>query len=205
MLTGSIVMFAGSTAPQGWLLCDGSAVSRSTYSALFDIIGTDYGAGDESTTFNVPDLTGRVAIGSSPNYPSASRGGEEAHVLTEQEIPSHSHVVGQHGHGNSFTFSTPSLSHTVTQAVFKYNAPGTTANSGNSTTSGSTYNLAGTTNTNATRSTNAEVSDHDAANCTMSGSITDCSEFNTESSGIDEQHDNMQPYITLNYIIYAGV
>lgn len=202
MLTGSIVMFAGSTAPQGWLLCDGSAVSRSTYSALFDVIGTYYGEGDESTTFNVPDLTGRVAIGSSQNYPSASTGGEESHVLTEQEIPSHSHVVGQHGHGNSFTFTTPSLSHTITQAVFKYNANSGSTRSRDGT--GITV-YSGTTSTNATRSTNAEVSNHDAADCTVSGSITDCSAFDTDSSGIDEQHDNMQPYITLNYIIYAGV
>ena len=136
MLTGSIVMFAGSTAPQGWLLCDGSAVSRSTYSALFDVIGTNYGEGDESTTFNLPDLTGRVAIGSSLNHPSTSTGGEETHVLTSQEIPSHSHVVGQHGHGNNFTFNTPSLSHTITQPVFKYNAPGSTATGTSSTGSG---------------------------------------------------------------------
>lgn len=201
MLTGSIVMFAGSTAPQGWLLCDGSAVSRSTYSALFDVIGTYYGEGDESTTFNVPDFTERVAIGSSQNYPSASKGGEESHVLTEQEIPSHSHVVGQHGHANSFTFTTPSLSHTITQAVFKYNAVSATT----SARSGSVVAYLGTSSAAATRSTNAAVSNHDATDCTMSGSITDCSEFDTDSSGIDEQHDNMQPYITLNYIIYAGV
>jgi microcystin-dependent protein len=51
------------TAPSGFLECDGSAVSRSTYAALFAVIGTTYGAGDGSTTFNVPDLTDKVAVG----------------------------------------------------------------------------------------------------------------------------------------------
>lgn len=54
--TGSIVPFAGSTAPEGYLLCDGSAISRTTYSALFSVIGTTYGEGDGNTTFNIPDL-----------------------------------------------------------------------------------------------------------------------------------------------------
>ena len=62
-LTGFIQMYAGSTAPIGWLMCDGSAVSRTTYADLFDVIGTDYGSGDGSTTFNLPDLRGRVAVG----------------------------------------------------------------------------------------------------------------------------------------------
>jgi len=54
--TGSIMIWAGTTVPEGYLLCDGSAVSRTTYSALFSAIGTTYGAGDSSTTFNLPNL-----------------------------------------------------------------------------------------------------------------------------------------------------
>ena len=60
---GEVKMYAGSTAPQGWLMCDGSAVSRNTYARLFEIIGTTYGAGDGETTFNLPDLRGRVVTG----------------------------------------------------------------------------------------------------------------------------------------------
>src|SRR3990172_4438848 len=60
---GSILMYGGSSAPTNWLLCDGSAVSRTTYLNLFNIISTTYGVGDGSTTFNVPDLRGRVAVG----------------------------------------------------------------------------------------------------------------------------------------------
>ena len=60
---GMVVPFAGSTAPSGWLICDGAAISRSTYSALFAVIGTTYGAGDGSTTFNIPDLQDRILQG----------------------------------------------------------------------------------------------------------------------------------------------
>lgn len=60
---GFIQPYAGASAPTGWLLCDGSAVSRTTYSALFGLIGTNYGAGDGSTTFNVPNLKGRFPLG----------------------------------------------------------------------------------------------------------------------------------------------
>jgi microcystin-dependent protein len=61
--TGSMMAYAGSSAPSGWLLCAGQAVSRTTYAALFSAISTAYGAGDGSTTFNLPDLRGRIPAG----------------------------------------------------------------------------------------------------------------------------------------------
>lgn len=60
---GAMMAYAGATAPAGWLLCYGQAVSRTTYSALFAVIGTAYGAGDGSSTFSLPDLRGRVPAG----------------------------------------------------------------------------------------------------------------------------------------------
>jgi microcystin-dependent protein len=60
---GMLAPFAGSSAPDGWLLCAGQAVSRSTYAALFAVVSTTYGSGDGSTTFNLPDLRGRTAVG----------------------------------------------------------------------------------------------------------------------------------------------
>lgn len=65
--TGTITQYAGASAPTGYLLCDGSAVSRSTYADLFTILSTSYGAGDGSTTFNLPDLRGRVPVGKGTN------------------------------------------------------------------------------------------------------------------------------------------
>lgn len=56
ILPGTVIMYASSTIPTGWLKCDGAAVSRTTYKALFGIIGTTYGTGDGSTTFNVPNF-----------------------------------------------------------------------------------------------------------------------------------------------------
>lgn len=63
MPIGTIVTFAGNTAPTNWLICDGSAISRTTYSDLFNVLGTTYGNGDGSSTFNLPDLRTRVAVG----------------------------------------------------------------------------------------------------------------------------------------------
>ena len=63
--TGSVLAFAGSTSPTGWLLCDGSAVSRTDYAALFAVIGTTYGSGNGSTTFNLPNLTDKFIQGNS--------------------------------------------------------------------------------------------------------------------------------------------
>lgn len=63
MPTGTVLPFAGVNAPTGYLFCDGDAISRTTYSSLFDVIETTYGVGDNSTTFNIPDLRGRVIAG----------------------------------------------------------------------------------------------------------------------------------------------
>ncbi len=107
---GSITMFAGNVAPSGYSICDGSEVSRATYSDLFTAIGTAYGAGDGSTTFNLPDLRGRVPVGMNGTVTEFdslnNQGGEMAHTLTTSEMPSHTHTgtaasAGNHAHSGT--------------------------------------------------------------------------------------------------------
>ncbi len=76
MPVGCVIPFAGAAAPTGWLLCQGQAVSRTTYAQLFSVIGTTYGSGDGSTTFNLPDMRGRVAVGSDANSLGSQVGAE---------------------------------------------------------------------------------------------------------------------------------
>ena len=76
--TGLIVPWGNNSTPSGFLDCDGTAVSRATYSALFTVVGTTYGIGDGSTTFNVPDLIDKVVVGRSPTKALASSGGANA-------------------------------------------------------------------------------------------------------------------------------
>lgn len=197
---GIVMPFAGSTAPQGYLLCDGSAVSRTDYADLFTAIGTTYGAGDGETTFNVPDLSGRVIIGVSQSHALGTTGGEATHVLTEQELPAHSHTVPAHGHANDIAAKTPELKHTITQPVFKYNKAGTTSTGNGSGETG----IVSTNTPNASRSANVAIANHAASNCTMSGSVTECDAFDTSSSGSSTAHNNMQPYLVLNYFISVG-
>lgn len=83
--TGSMVAFGGATAPTGWLLCDGAAISRTTYSALFATLSTNYGVGDGSTTFNIPNLQGRFPVGKDGSAEFATlgqSGGNKTHSHT---------------------------------------------------------------------------------------------------------------------------
>lgn len=95
-LIGFMFDFAGTSAPANYLICDGTAISRTTYSALFAVIGTTWGSGDGTTTFNLPDFQGRTSIGSGAGVGLTARttgqnGGEETHTLTKAETPPHVH------------------------------------------------------------------------------------------------------------------
>ena len=155
-IVGQIILFAGSTIPTGWLVCDGSAISRTTYSNLFSVLGTTWGTGDGSTTFNIPDFRGRTAIGvgesnatGHTNHALGTTDGEETHTLNVTEMPSHSHNVisnVDYWYGNRIALGSGS------GAIFwkDYDSP-------------------------------------------------------TRTTGGDGAHNNMPPYATVNYIIFAGV
>lgn len=106
--TGCQIIGADFTPPTGWLLCDGSAVSRATYAPLFAKIGTRYGVGNGSTTFNLPNKTGKVVVGADPtgvdtDYLLGATGGAEEVTLGATQIPAHKHdassdTAGAHTH-----------------------------------------------------------------------------------------------------------
>ena len=113
--TGTVWTYAGTTAPTGWLFCDGTAISRTTYAALFAAIGTTYGVGDGSTTFNLPDTKGRVIAGkeaSETRITSAvagfsgatlgAAGGAQAGTITGTYLPQYVLSIGA---GTGFTDS----------------------------------------------------------------------------------------------------
>lgn len=104
--TGGVMMFAGPTAPTGWLFCDGSSQLRSAYPALFAVIGTTWGSVD-GTHFTLPDMRGRTPIGVGTGSGLTARAlgatvGEETHLLTATESgePGHNHAQAAHSHTN---------------------------------------------------------------------------------------------------------
>ena len=185
--SGAVVAFAGAAAPTGWLLCYGQAVSRTDYSALFTAISTTYGVGDGSTTFNLPDLRGRVIAGQDDmGGSSANRltgvtgsvdgdvlggtGGEEAHALTSAENASHTHD------GSTLTASSGGdHTHSVTAV------------------GSGTFVVTNVTGSAAAGSSSLTTSSNGAHTHSVTG--------NTGSSGSGTAHNNVQPTIILNWII----
>lgn len=200
MEIGSIVLYSGSTLPEHCLWCDGSVVSRSDYADLFAVIGTSYGAGDGSTTFNLPDFSGRVPMGVASGYALGSTGGEASHTLLDTELAAHSHPLTGHTHANTIEATTPEYTHSVTRQ------PGTTYSRLNGTTNfnssiANKYAYTSRAAAGMPRTTNFAVANHPATACTMSGGVTDCAAFDTESAGQGQAHNNMMPYLALAYII----
>jgi microcystin-dependent protein len=139
--TGGLLMFGGVTAPSGFLLCNGAAVSRNTYTALFQTIGTAYGVGDSTTTFNLPNLMNRFPYGAAVGQ----QGG-----FADAILPAHTHgaVVTDPGHAHTYSVATNTApqSGSSTQCLVS-NTAGTTG----SATTGVTVVIdsAGTSPTNA--------------------------------------------------------
>lgn len=155
---GAISAYGASSAPTGWLVCDGSAVSRSTYSALFAIISTTYGIGDGSSTFNLPNLKGKVAVGynsSEGEFDSLGEtGGAKTHTLTgtESGIAAHSHQ------SQYYTTGTADGNQSASYVYVGGQKTGGAGNAGPATTT-------------------------------------------TGDTSAASAHNNLQPYITLQYII----
>jgi microcystin-dependent protein len=156
---------AGTTAPVGWLMCDGSVVNRTDYPALFARIGTNYNIGGEAATqFRLPNRKGRAGVGRDTTQPEFNTlgqvGGVKAHILTAAELPSHNHTF--QGGSHTFTWGARGLAAPV-------------------------------------HAQNAIAAGGDPPSNNLVTSQGYWSQTNYSGGGA--AHNNLQPYITLNYII----
>ena len=107
---GAMLPYGNITPPENWLICDGSEVSRTTYAELFNVIGTSYGSGDGTTTFNLPDKRGRVSVGSDSADGDfniiGKHGGEKTHTLVHSEMPNFKFATAHIGYSDSIWSAT---------------------------------------------------------------------------------------------------
>jgi microcystin-dependent protein len=229
---GMVVDFAGTTAPTGWLLCYGQAISRTTYSVLFSAISTTYGTGDGSTTFNLPDLRGRVVAGQDDmGGSSANRltgvtssvngdtlggaGGLETWTLALTELPAHDHggLTGTEGAAHTHTFSVTSGNANAGHRHYGFanDTSGTSivSTGGYATNVGAgtfPYIIKGdavTTPSLGISGYDLDAHTHTVTGTTAGGSVNH--QHDISSAGGGTAHMNVQPTIILNKIIYAGV
>ncbi len=168
---GQIIMFAGNFAPRNWAFCQGQLLSIAQNTALFSILGTTYG-GNGQTTFGLPDLRGRVPVGtgSGPGLPVVDLGeiaGEPTHTLISTEMPAHNHAVNANNSGVA-NIANPS---------------------GNSLSVGQVPSNSETVNMYSNAAPNVGLN-------AQTGGL----------AGGSQPHNNMQPYLGMNYVIcLAGI
>ena len=171
--SGEIKMWATATAPSGYLLCAGAAVSRATYATLFAVIGTTFGAGDGSTTFNLPDFRDRMPIGAGTTYALNASGGSADAVVV-----SHTHTTT-----NNLTFSGNAM------AAHGHSFYTGLAQAGATIPSGYAVNV-NSVNSIATSSVSAGT-----PTGTITGSVTNA------STGVSATNANLPPYRGIYFII----
>lgn len=192
---GIIIPFAGDVVPEGYLLCDGSTKLTSEYQVLNSVIGNTYSSGDEPVGhFRLPNLSGRASVGIDQSqtefYPLGKTGGSKTHVLTVGEMPSHTHIQNAHTHSqNAHNHSQDSHSHSV----------GTPFN-----VAGSPWGLGyfgsfrGRVGVTGGWGLGTDGRTPGIQNTTATNQNTTAINLPTGGSG---PHNNLQPYIAMNYII----
>lgn len=183
---GAMLPYAGSSAPSGWLLCNGASVLRDDYPALYAVCGTTYGSVD-GTHFNLPNLQNRVPVGSGGTYSRGGTGGAATVALTTANLPAH-----DHGASSSHTHTTSGTAASVSDHTHPTGLP--SAGSGGVVATGSTsYAQVGSGSTSA-----AGGHTH-----TTSGTAAADGVHTHTSVGSGTAHENMPPYLAIPYIIRA--
>lgn len=226
---GIIVPYGGTAAPSGWLLCDGTAVSRTDYADLFAVLGTAYGAGNGTTTFNLPDLQGRVSVGKAAAGTFATlggTGGAETVTLTAAQsgLPAHTHTAtsssgtgGSHSHsgstgsdaGHTHSASTSVSSHYHDVPNVAYSATQRTDLGGGGSKSALDAIFVGTRSSNYTTptATTSVTTGGSHSHSVSVGSGGDHSHSVTTTvaanatAAASAAHDNVQPYVVVNHIV----
>lgn len=226
--TGTVLTFAGAAAPSGYMICDGSAISRTTYAALFSVIGVLYGPGDGSTTFNLPDMRSRMVMGLGTdehnNVLGERYGFRDASLVYHRhdEVPhahttaSHSHSLGTHSHGVNLTTSAGGDGQVDVRnqedGMYLYSFSGLASSSGPITGLGGLAYNDGDTGFAGKWAIDLPQHSHSVSGSTDlggSGSTTVAggaatglvSGTKTDYAGAAATDNNLPPYVTMNFVI----
>jgi len=205
---GIMLGYGGAAAPAQWLLCDGTAVSRTTYSALFAAIGVLYGVGNGSTTFNLPDYRGRVMVGLNSTDADfdtlGEKYGSKTHTLTSAQMPVHTHIQNAHTHTQNAHTHTQNA-HTHTQNAHNHSTSYQT--DGENSPLGGNYNIV-TDYRDPTGAGNKITIGNTTPtnqNTTPTNQNTTPTNQNTtptnQNTGSGSAHNNVQPGQVSNFII----
>jgi len=198
----TILLFAGSSIPINWLICDGSTLLINDYQDLFNSIGIIYG-GDGLTTFMVPDFRGKIGLGSNNNnYSLGSIGGEEKHNLTIDELPQHHHTgltvnAGQHNHTGN-TSIVPDHIHTSNSTNYGLIRR---SDGGNNTASNLNLNQNINSPDILNEPLNLDIYPAGSHSHTVNNDGEHYHSFTTDDTGSSIGHNIMQPYLVINYLI----
>jgi len=200
MPSGAITAYGGSSAPSGWLLCDGTAVSRTTYAALFAVLGTTYGAGDGSTTFAVPNLQQRFPLGKAAAGTGSTLGGTGGAIDHTHTVPAHYHGMGS---GADLNITSSGATTTTTDGAHTHTIQARESSTASTAASLMRGSATGTTNNTSTLSDGSHshtVNAHTHASGSFAGRIglvTGGVNGNAEmTSGTSNP-----PFLVVNYII----
>lgn len=204
---GAMVMHGSTTAPSGWLACEGQEINRTTYSRLFAVIGTSFGAGNGTTTFNVPDLRGRVPTGvdagdTAFNAIGEKGGNKNAAVISHNHAgPNHRHVLS---HNHSIAHNHPSVNSTTHQHNLRERQ--TNATDGTGLNLLRPLGASDSLKVNASaQAVTVDIPNYSGSSGAASNAnTTNAGTGNTSTVGESATNRNLAPYIALPFIIRTG-